>query len=109
MCNPAFYPPFPGDDRSADRIIHQDTQSRNKMVNYPKSEEKLLKAQDLDGYRQAALAWKTIQFLTGQDPHELVGRFEALLHATAFSIAKDAGYDNLEQALPEAMKLLGVD
>lgn len=79
------------------------------MVVYPKLKEKLLRAQDLDGYRQAELAWQTIRFLTGQDPHELVERFAALLQATAHSIAKDAGYDSPEEALPEAMKLLGVD
>lgn len=78
-------------------------------IKYPITEETLLRAQDLDGYRQADLAWKTIQFLTGQDPHELVERFEALLQATAQSIAREAGYDSLEEAIPEALKLMGVD
>lgn len=109
MCNPAFSPPFPGDDRSAERIIHEEHQQENAVVIYPPTEEKLLRAQDLDGYRQANLAWQTIQFLTGQNPHELVGRFEALLQATAFSIAKDAGYERIEEAIPEALKLLGVE
>ena len=71
--------------------------------------ERILKAQLHDMRRQLNQAWMAIRFLSGgEEPQEVIDRVLALVDATAFSWAKDAGLSDWQDGIEEAQRILGI-
>lgn len=70
--------------------------------------ERILKTQLHDLRNQLHRSWRALRFYSRMDQHEAIERFEALLESVAWQIAKDKGYASAEEAIPEALEVLGV-
>ena len=70
--------------------------------------ERILKAQAQDLRRQLLKAWRALRFYSRMDQHEAIERLEALVDSIAWQIAKDKGYASAEEAMPEALEILGI-
>ena len=71
-------------------------------------QERILQAQ-LGQFQQERRRYaEALRFYTGKDDWEALKQYEALLQSVAWQIAKDKGYSSLEEAIPEAQEVLGV-